>query len=150
MRVADLAGPIINGRASLVAEGRTVVLPLGCPFGAMGFWTRHLVPEKYIAQGTASGLHLRESALDSVTVITICHETTHWWQATKRMGRVDFDATYGYQMFATAVLKGQWGHWWHAHPIEVEAERCGLAMAALDDAVIDTEAWLARYLPALR
>lgn len=141
-----------DGREMFTVNGMMLILPRGCHIRPMGFWTRHLLPTKYIGFTTSRAVHFRESTLAEVTAETVCHEVVHWWQANRRMGPLSYDLTYLWHLVITAVFRWQWGHWWGQHPMERQAivTARGMMGVAAPAPAFDLESILATFLPEIR
>ena len=153
MRYADIVAFVQDGRWVVTAQQRRVALPLGCIVRPMPWWMRWMVGSLTPALTTATAIYVNEPLLELLSVETVCHEATHWWQSRKRMGALDYTATYGWHLILRAVTAGA-RHWHDDHEMEVEARGCGRAMAAVilaapTDTPFDVESWLADQLPAI-
>jgi hypothetical protein len=147
MKITDICSVASDGRVAIDVDGTRVLLPAGCRVHALSAFGCWIIGALTPGVTTPRGIGLSENLLPLLTVETVCHEATHWWQANKRMGAIDYVSTYLWQAFVvSAILKGKVGHWHDSQEMEVEARRHGQAMAALGTREIDVEAYLAAAL----
>jgi len=154
MNLYDIAQrPLFSEVFTVTVEGRAVLLPVGCRVKPMGRVMRFFAGSLTPGMTTPGAIYLNENLLPLLTVETVCHEATHWWQANKRMGPWSYTLTYYWHLLLTAIVRRQGIHWHDTHMMEAEARMAGREMARMSgyfSKPLDTQDFLSGRFPALR